>query len=207
MKKIFQFGEKVKGYDVRVLNEREVRAGSGILFLVAIMAFMNVWLIGDLNLIKIFIVFFLLDFFIRIFINPRFAPSLVLARLIVGNQKPEYTGAPQKRFAWIVGFILASTMFYLMILNNILGPVNFAICLACLVFLFFETAFGICIGCKVYNLFNKKKAELCPGGVCEVRTKEKIQKVNWVQIMILILSVVFVFSIFYFNVVKLNKVE
>jgi hypothetical protein len=34
--------------------------------------------------------------------------------------------------------------------------------------LFFESAFGICIGCKIYNLFNKQKAQLCPGGVCEL---------------------------------------
>jgi hypothetical protein len=33
--------------------------------------------------------------------------------------------------------------------------------------LFFEAAFGICLGCKVYNLFNQKQAQLCPGGVCE----------------------------------------
>jgi hypothetical protein len=34
--------------------------------------------------------------------------------------------------------------------------------------LFFESAFGICIGCKVYNLLNARKAQLCPGGLCEV---------------------------------------
>jgi hypothetical protein len=27
---------------------------------------------------------------------------------------------------------------------------------------------GICLGCKVYNLFSKEKAQLCPGGVCEI---------------------------------------
>jgi hypothetical protein len=32
MSTVFYFGEKVDEYEVRVLNEREVRAGAGILF-------------------------------------------------------------------------------------------------------------------------------------------------------------------------------
>lgn len=32
MRKIFEFGEQVEGYEVRVLNERAVRASAGILF-------------------------------------------------------------------------------------------------------------------------------------------------------------------------------
>ncbi|MFQ6677295.1 MAG: hypothetical protein ACE5D0_03150 [Fidelibacterota bacterium] len=33
MKKIVQFGEKVEGYNIPVLNEREIRAAAGLLFL------------------------------------------------------------------------------------------------------------------------------------------------------------------------------
>jgi hypothetical protein len=77
-------------------------------------------------------------------------------------------GAPQKRFAWAIGFVLALSMLYLVVLNNVIGPINLIVCAACLTLLFFETAFGICIGCKLYNLFNKENAQLCPGGVCDV---------------------------------------
>jgi membrane-associated protease RseP (regulator of RpoE activity) len=87
---------------------------------------------------------------------------------MVRNQQTEWTGAPQKRFAWAIGFVLALTMLYLVVLNNVIGPINLIVCAACLTLLFFETAFGICIGCKVYNLFNRDQARLCPGGVCEV---------------------------------------
>jgi uncharacterized membrane protein YfcA len=104
---------------------------------------------------------------VRIFINPRYAPSLIIGQWFVRKQQPEYVGAPQKRFAWAIGFVLALTMLYLVVINNIIGPINLIVCAACLVLLFFETAFGICIGCKVYNLFNKDGAQLCPGGVCE----------------------------------------
>ena len=35
------FGEMVAGYDVPVLNEREVRSGAGILFFVTIVVFLG----------------------------------------------------------------------------------------------------------------------------------------------------------------------
>ena len=54
---------------------------------------------------------------------------------------------------------------------RILG-INLLVCSICLTLLFFETAFGICIGCKIYNLFNKEKAQLCPGGVCEIPAEQ-----------------------------------
>ena len=59
-------------------------------------------------------------------------------------------------------------MLYLVVLNNVIGPINLIVCATCLLLLFFESAFGICIGCKVYNLFSKEDAQLCPGGVCAV---------------------------------------
>jgi hypothetical protein len=42
---------------------------------------------------------FLTDFIIRVFVNPKFSPTLIIGRLIVSNQVPEYVGAPQKKFA------------------------------------------------------------------------------------------------------------
>jgi len=150
-----------------VLNERAVRAGAGVLFFLAIVSFMNAWLLGNFQPTRVFVVAFLIDFTIRIFLNPRFAPSLIFGQWMVRRQQPEWSGAPQKRFAWAIGFVLALTMLYLVVLNNVIGPINLIVCTMCLILLFFESAFGICIGCKIYNLFNKEKALLCPGGVCE----------------------------------------
>ena len=164
---IFQFGQQLPEYDVPVLNERAVRASTGILFFFAIVCFMNAWLTGNFQPTRVFVVTFLVDFTIRIFINPLYAPSLIVGQWVVRKQQPEYVGAPQKRFAWAIGFVLALTMLYLVVLNNVIGPINLIVCSICLILLFFEAAFGICIGCKVYNLFNKEKAQLCPGGVCE----------------------------------------
>jgi len=188
----FNFGEKVKGFEVNVLNEREIRAGAGILFLFSIISFMNVLLVGNFVPIKIFIVAFLIDFIIRIFINPKFSPSLILGRIFVRNQTPEYVGAPQKRFAWIIGLILVSYMFIFLVLFGIVGPINFIACLLCLTFLFFESVLGICLGCLVYPLFNKEKAILCAGGVCKPVKKDKIQFVSFLQILVLSLFLAFV---------------
>jgi hypothetical protein len=168
MSAILEFGDTVEGYAVPVLNERAVRAGAGILFFVAIVAFMNAWLMGNFQPTRVFVVAFLIDFAVRIFINPRYAPSLIVGQWMVRRQESEWTGAPQKRFAWAIGFVLALIMLYLVVLNNVIGPINLVVCAICLILLFFETAFGICIGCKIYNLFNREKAQLCPGGVCEV---------------------------------------
>jgi hypothetical protein len=165
---LIRFGEDVPGYAIPVLNERAVRASAGILFLFAIVSFMNAWQQGNFQPTRMFVVAFLVDFAIRVFVNPRFAPSLIVGQWIVRHQQPEYVGAPQKRFAWAIGLALASAMMYLLVLNNVIGPINLIVCGLCLLLMFFETAFGICLGCKIYNLFHREQAQLCPGGACEV---------------------------------------
>jgi hypothetical protein len=184
MSRVLQFGEQMPEYAVPVLNEREARAGAGILFLVAIVAFMNTWFNGDFAPTKLVVIGFFTDFLIRVFVNPKYAPSLVLGRIAVRNQQPEYVGAPQKRFAWLIGFVLAVCMMYLVVFRNVRGPANLIICALCLLLLFFESAFGICIGCAIYNLFNKEKAQLCPGAVCEAGEKSEIQMVGFAQIAV-----------------------
>jgi hypothetical protein len=78
---------------------------------------MNAFLVGNYEILKVFVVIFFLDFTIRLFVNPRYAPSMILGRIAVHNQVPEYAGAPQKRFAWAIGWVMALTM---IIIVNIL---------------------------------------------------------------------------------------
>jgi len=131
---------------------------------------MNAWLIGNFQPTRVFVLLFLMDFSIRIFVNPQYAPSFIMGQWVVRKQQPEYVGAPQKRFAWAIGFVLALLISYLMVFNSLVGPLNLLVCGVCLVLMFAESAFGICIGCKIYNAFNQDKAQLCPGGVCDVST-------------------------------------
>lgn len=182
---ILQFGEMRPEYQIPVLNERAVRAAAGILFLLALVSFMNAWLTGNFQPTRVFVVSFLIEFTIRIFVNPRFAPIMILGQWMVRRQQPEWSGAPQKRFAWAIGFVLAAAMLYLVVINQVIGLVNLIVCSMCLTLLFFETAFGICIGCKIYNLFNQEKAQLCPGGVCEMPA-DQAKSVSLVQMAIVI---------------------
>ncbi len=164
----FQFGEDIDGYPIRVLNERSVRAAAGLLLLGAFISFSNAMLLGNFQPTRLFVMVFMADMAIRVFINPLYAPSMILGGWVVRHQTPDWVGAPQKRFAWGIGLVLGAVMFWTMGINQIVGPINMLVCGTCLTLMFCESAFGICLGCKVYNLFNKEKAQLCPGGVCEV---------------------------------------
>lgn len=200
MNKVIQFGEKVEGYDIPVLNEREIRASAGILFLIMLISLMIIIFKGDFLMIKYVIVLFLADFLIRVFINPKFSPTLIIGRLIVGNQVPEYVGAAQKKFSWIIGLILAAVMFLHMVVINAYSPITGITCLICLIFLFFESVFGICLGCKFYKMIYKQKAQYCPGEVCEVKSKQDIQKTSWKQMLVVLGFIAFIFlTVFFFN--------
>jgi len=193
MGKIIKFGEDVSGYNIPVLNEREIRAAAGILFLMMFTTILTVMMKGNFTPLKYAVVIFLTDILIRVLISPRYAPSLIIGRLIVRNQTPEYVGAKQKMFAWIIGIVLAATMFILLVVVNSYSPITGIICLICLIFLFFESAFGICLGCKVYSWIYKEKAQYCPGEVCEVKDRQAIQRTSWAQIIIVLAFVVFIF--------------
>lgn len=183
---IIRFGEIVEGYNLPVLNEREIRAAAGILFLATFTSLMFILFKKNFVPIKYVITLFLTDFIIRVFINPKFSPTLILGRLIVRNQTPEYVGAAQKKFAWIIGVALSATMFIFFVIVNAYSPITGIICLICLIFLFFESAFGICLGCKFYPLFYKDKVLFCPGEVCDVKQTQDIQKTSVSQFIILL---------------------
>lgn len=197
MNKQIYFGEIVDGYDIRVLNEREARAGAGILFLFGFTSFMHAYLLHEFIFTQIFVTVFMFDFIIRIFINPKYSPSLLLGRVMVQNQIPEYVGAPQKRWAWFIGLFLSITMFLIIVVFQIMTPIKIAICFLCLFFLYFESVFGICVGCKLYNFVYKEQPKLCPGGVCEIRQKDEIQKFSKIQKIIVIIFVIVVSMVVY----------
>jgi hypothetical protein len=194
MNKAKQFGETVAGYSIPVLNEREIRASAGILFLSMFFAWMLVIFKESYFLIKIVNMIFLTDFIIRLWISPRYSPSLIIGRLIVGGQIPEYVGAAQKKFAWTIGLVLATIIFLLLVVMNSTSFITGMICQICLIFLFFESVFGICLGCKFYPLFHKEKAQYCPGEICVVKTKQEIQKTSLLQIGVVICFFAFVIT-------------
>jgi hypothetical protein len=181
--RIFEFGQTLPGYDVPVLNERAVRASAGILLVVAMVTFMQALLLGNFKPTQVFVVAFLIEFSIRLFVNPRWAPAMILGQWAVHGQMPEYVGAPQKRFAWALGWLLGLLMLYLIVVKGVIGPINLLVCGTCLLLLFFESAFGICLGCKLHDLLRPEKAKLCPGGACAY-TPPAGSRVRWGHVLV-----------------------
>jgi hypothetical protein len=172
------FGEKVKGIDYKVLDEREVRASAGIMFLMGLIAMIPAIFFQNYKLIPYMSGFMMLSFMISVFINPNYSPAQILAKLITYKQNPIYIGAIQKRFAWSLGLCISALVFFMSIplqTNASLFEPTCMLCLICMLLMFLETAFGICVGCQIYFLTLRlgilKQPEIkpnCMGNSCEV---------------------------------------
>lgn len=159
-------GEYVDGIDVPVVDERVMRAGAGILFALGFAAYLTALLTGFLAPLRGFGMLFAIDLFVRVFIGSRFAPSLVLGKLAVQGQRPEWVGASQKTFAWSLGLGMSLLACFAM---GWLGwtVVALALCGVCLALLFLESAFGICVGCALQRRIGRSPPRLCPDGTCQ----------------------------------------
>ena len=188
-KSFFQYGHKVPEYEVLVLNEREARASAGILFLIGLLSLLNALMIGNIIATKYFLAFFTFDFLIRV-INPSYSPSMLVGRLFIQNQKPEYVGALQKRFAWSVGFFLSLPMFYYLVLHWEPSMWKIMVCMFCLVLLFLEAAFSFCLGCWIYNILMPEKSKNCPGGSCGLTFKDRVQQFDLSQKIIVASTII-----------------
>ena len=175
---IISFGEYTEGKNFKVLDEREVRASAGVMFLAGLIASINGFILHRFEVIPYIAGFLVLNFIIGIFLNPKFSPTMLIGRIFVRKQSALPIGAIQKKFAWSLGLALSSTIFVLSILTlkdaSYFGPVC-RLCILCLILLYLETAFGICVGCKLYFLALKMKLlpkptekPNCMGDACDV---------------------------------------
>lgn len=185
LKQLTQFGEEIPNLEIngkpapyRVLNERAIRATAGLMLAAAVFGFTRAYLLQEYLLLKIVIISFFIDFGIKIFLSPVLAPYSIIGTFITRKQKPEWVGAIQKRFAWSIGFLIATTMLILFVFMEVRGFVPLLFCSICMFFMWLETSFGICVGCKIYWKFVDwgiiKKPEIapaCPGGACPIPKK------------------------------------
>ena len=186
---LWEYGEKVPGYDVTVINEREARAAAGILFMLGmIVIFVGIGY-NHIIVARVYLAFLFLDFVARV-INPKYSPSMLLGRFFVRNQKPEYVGGLQKRFAWTIGWFISLPMMYWFVLNWDITFYKVLICLLCLGLMFLESAFSMCVGCMIYKVITRKDPEHCPGGVCEIKKKDPVQTFNLAQKIIAITTTI-----------------
>ncbi|QOP42796.1 DUF4395 domain-containing protein [Sulfurimonas sediminis] len=178
MSLFFNFGETVSEFDFKVINEREARASAGIMFLLGLLSLFSVYQFRTLLWAELFSITFIFEFFVRMFINPKYAPYMLLASVIVANQKPEWVEAKPKQFAWALGMLLGVIMTYYLVFD-IISLTRLGICILCLALLFLESAFGICLGCLLYHQLNIRLSR-CPGGVCEFGVSRREIKYRYV---------------------------
>ncbi len=175
---IVSFGEYIEGKNFKVVDERRMRASAGIMLLLGIIASINGFILQRFAIIPYIAGFLALNFIIGIFINPKYSPTILIAKLFVRKQSSLPIGAVQKKFAWSLGLALSVTIFGLSILlqkdASFFEPVCF-LCMICLILLYLETAFGICVGCKLYFLSIRMKLlkqpvekPNCMGDACEI---------------------------------------
>lgn len=169
-----RIGRTVPGYAIAVIDERAVRAAAGILFLLGGAAFATALFTGSMQPLQPFGMFFMIDMALRLTAGDRWSPTLLLGRLAVTGQRPEWVGAPQKKFAWWLGFVLAFVSCAGM--GLIAAPLwlILALCGLCLSLLFLETAFGVCVGCALQARFGKQVPMYCPGGTCDVDSSGRV---------------------------------
>ncbi|MBA1419859.1 MAG: DUF4395 family protein, partial [Epsilonproteobacteria bacterium] len=112
MRVFFNFGEKVAGYDYLVINERDARASAGIMFLLGLLSLFSVFTLRTLLWAELFTITFIFEFFMRTFINPKYAPYMLLGGIIISNQKTDWVESKPKKFAWALGMVRGAIMTY-----------------------------------------------------------------------------------------------
>ena len=112
----FKCGKEIPGLMIHgkaapypVLNERAIRAGAGIMFVLGLFAFFQAFYLREFVFIQVFVVIFFIDFFTKVIIGTKFSLISNVANWIVRKQTPEYVGAVQKRFAWTIGLVLSAS--------------------------------------------------------------------------------------------------
>lgn len=179
---LFSFGEIIPGLIIHgkpapypVVNEREVRAVAGIMLVIAMFSFFQAFYLQELLYLKVTVIMFLIEFFLKTILGTRFSIFGLIVRPIIKKQAPEYVGAIQKRFAWSLGLIFATTMSLMLFVFGTTGLPNLIMCSICMTLMFLETSFGICVGCAIYGFLIDKKIikspeyrPACPGNVCSI---------------------------------------
>jgi hypothetical protein len=157
-----------------VVNERAVRATAGIVMLLAAIVIAIAYFDKNYTPVRIVSVLVAADFALRQVagLTP-LSPIGTLGTFLVRNQRPEWVGATQKRFAWALAFGMA---LLIAILTNAgvhgLGVQLIGFTLIGLLWL--ESVVGFCVGCFIYSrliradLIHPEDTPACGGNSCEI---------------------------------------
>jgi len=159
-----------------VINERAVRKNALIIFSLGILTFIYTIITRDFLFFNILVPILFIDFWIKVFVWPKYSPFSKLANFLVKDQKKEYVWAKQKRFAWGIWFVMSFITLTLVIWFWITCGLSMFLCMLCLIFMFAEAFFWYCVGCSIYiylrnNWYIKieKHAPVCANWKCELK--------------------------------------
>jgi hypothetical protein len=177
----YSFGQKFNNLTVygrpatfAVVNERAVRATAGIVLVLAAIAISFAYFEQNFLPVRIISIIVAADYALRQIagLTP-LSPIGTVGTFLVNNQRPEWVGTTQKRFAWALGFIMALSI---AILSNlgVLGSLVLVLGIMFIGLLWLESVVGLCVGCKIYsflikaNLVHPEDAPACGGNTCEI---------------------------------------
>jgi thiol-disulfide isomerase/thioredoxin len=156
--------------DEMYMDEHAVRARAGILNVITWIAIMNVFFWKEKIYVAVLFPIVSWEFLMSmIFGLTPFAPIGVLGSLLAIwlHPEPMWKPAKPKRFAWLIGLILASLCLTWFMNRQDLGgayrPLIGATVLTCNLATWLESSCGFCLGCFIYNTYLVKwfKLEEC----------------------------------------------
>ena len=143
---MFSFGEYVEGVAYKSVDEEVMRSSATIILVFGLMAFSVGLMLKMYVLLPYIIGAMMLNFFIGVVINSKYAPSIIVAKFLTRHKPRQPIGAIQKQFAWSLGLLLTSIAFVLSILlqsNESLFETLCMFCILCNTVLYFEAVLGV----------------------------------------------------------------
>lgn len=172
------FGEFSEEIGYHIVDEEEMGASAKILYILAVLAFINGFILNNFEMITLFSAVMLLNFAIGLVFGARYAPTIVLGRWMVKHKEAKPIGAIQKQFAWAFGLVMALSVFILslfLLQDSSYFMMVCMLCIMCLTVLYFEVVMNICVGCKIYGYLLArgwvKAPEIrpaCTGDACSI---------------------------------------
>jgi thiol-disulfide isomerase/thioredoxin len=145
------------------MDEHAVRARAGILNIVTWLALMNIFFFQNHILVKVLFPLMAFEFLSSAVVGlTPIAPIGTLGTIlaIILHRDPFWKPAKPKRFAWLVGLVLAVLCFTFFSkheeLDEYYKPLVTTVVFMCNIFTWLESSCGFCVGCFVYNNFLSK---------------------------------------------------
>lgn len=157
------------GQNFAVVNQRSLRASSGLLLLLGLSGWFEFFFTGNQATLRVFAIVFIVEHALRLILGWRWSPLLLIAGVLVRKQSAEWAELRPKETAWIAEILYTALAFFAV--GWIPTWPTWATLVATgvlLAVLLFESVLGFCLGCWLHARFSKTPSRLCPSGAGRV---------------------------------------